>query len=134
MKYLFIVLNTQDGEREHTSRSLLQIADTEDIEESAELYASEYWCGKSEPIDENGYYWVSGEFAVRLSFVREITKSEYKLLSALNSGCEAVVREEQNKDQIAALRQLKEYSSNELVVDGNFSYNIDEKISELTLK
>lgn len=83
MKYLFIELEIQDGEREHTHR-VLETTNCKNINFAAEYYAAHYW-GYSEN-DNGAWYAHAGEIAIECVDVKELTKSEYDFVYNLFHG------------------------------------------------
>jgi len=81
MKYLLITLEVQDGERRHTHR-ILHTTNAKDIQFAAQRYAASFW-GYGEHQDE--WWWVNGEFAIRVKLVKELSEYEYRLMSELMS-------------------------------------------------
>lgn len=79
-KKLFIELNVRDREREHTHRVLTE-TNCEDINFAGQWYASHYW-GESYR-DGNSWYAWSGEIAITLKEVKELTNNEFKLLNKI---------------------------------------------------
>lgn len=77
MKRLLITLEIQDGERRHTHRNL-HSTPGKNIQFAAQRYAASYW-GYGEREDD--WWWVNGEFAIRVRMVKEISEYEYALLS-----------------------------------------------------
>ena len=77
MKYLFIELKIQDGEREHTHR-VLHTTNAKNIQFAAQRYAAQYW-GKSE-LSFKAWFTHGGEIAIEVSDVKELTKFEYDLM------------------------------------------------------
>jgi len=85
IKYLFITLDVQDGERKHTHR-ILHSTPGENIEFAAQRYVAAFW-GQGERYNkEDDYFWFFGEITCRLSNVVELTEYEYKLMSRIFSG------------------------------------------------
>lgn len=80
MKYLFIHLEIQDGERKH-SHKVLHTTNAENLEFAVERYVSTYWgYGKA---DRQSRWWNYGECAGRLVSFRELDKEEYDRLTYL---------------------------------------------------
>lgn len=82
MKYLFITLTIQDGERSHTHR-ILHSTNAIDIKFAAQRYAASYW-GHGSHTGE--WWWFQGEVALKLDFVTEISQTGYDYLSLLFGG------------------------------------------------
>ena len=77
MKYLFITLEIQDGEREHTHR-VLETTNCKNINFAAEYYAAHYW-GYSE--NDNGVWYAhGGEIAIEFVKVIELSEFEFNLM------------------------------------------------------
>ena len=85
VRYLFIHLKVQDGEREHDHRVLHTTTGT-NLEFAAERYVASFW-GYSE-LDKNTDCWYAhgGEIAMRLETYRELTEEEYNYLNGLFYG------------------------------------------------
>lgn len=81
MKYLYIRLTVQDGEREHTHHCI-HTTNAKNIEFAAERYAASFW-GKS-THDKDGYWsaW-GGEIMIKLRNVERLTKKQYNFLNSL---------------------------------------------------
>ena len=81
MKYLYIRLEVQDGEREHTHHCL-HITKAENIIFAAERYAASFW-GKS-THDEDGKWHTEGDqMIIEYKKVEELTKKQYNFLNSL---------------------------------------------------
>jgi len=76
MKYLYIELEVQDGERRHTHRCL-HTTPGENINFAAQRYAYQFW---GEPDGHNDEWWDLYDIAIRLRKVTELTKEEYELM------------------------------------------------------
>ena len=85
MKYLFITLDVQDGERKHTHR-ILHTTNAKDIEFAAQRYVANFWGYGERQNKEDDYWWVNGEITCRLYSVVELTEAEYKLMSEIFGG------------------------------------------------
>ena len=85
MKYLFITLAVQDGERRHDHRCL-HTTNAKNIEFAAQRYAASFWGFGERQNKEDDFWWVNGEITIRLTSVIELSKSEYKLMSDIFSG------------------------------------------------
>lgn len=83
MKYLFIILNVREGEREHTHR-VLHTTKANNVDFAAELYAARFW-GDSFRYDRDDDEWYAwgGEISIRLEKVVEISEEKYLELSEL---------------------------------------------------
>lgn len=79
MKYLFITLEIQDGERVHTHR-VLETTNCKNINFAAEYYAAHYW-GYGErtfkDMDNHAWFFHGDEIAIDVENVKELTKSEF---------------------------------------------------------
>lgn len=84
MKYLFITLEIQDGEHEHTHRVLTTCADEKNVLEAADDYAKDYW-GDSEKEDDR-YLFDGGGIALRVYDVEVLSEFEYNLLTKIFYG------------------------------------------------
>lgn len=80
MKYYFIELSVQDGEREHTHRVLTQSRNP-DKNKVATDYAANFW-GDSEEVDGGFEAW-GGEILIKVSKVLELTKEEFEFVYEL---------------------------------------------------
>jgi hypothetical protein len=85
MKYLFITLDVQDGERKHTHR-ILHATKGNNIEFAAQRYVSNFWGNGERQNKEDDFWWFFGEITCRLSNVVEISEYEYKLMSDIFGG------------------------------------------------
>jgi len=85
MKYLFITLDVQDGERKHTHR-ILHATRGNNIEFAAQRYVSNFWGFGERQSKSDDFWWFFGEITCRLSNVVEISEYEYKLMSGIFSG------------------------------------------------
>jgi hypothetical protein len=85
LRYLFIQLKVQDGEREHNHR-VLHTTTAKNLDFAAERYVASYW-GESE-LDKSCGAWFAhgGEIAIQLEKCTEITESEYQFLNKLFYG------------------------------------------------
>lgn len=85
MKYLFISLAIQDGEREYDFRCL-HTTNAKNINFAAERYAATFW-GESR-LEKPWKVWsaFSGEINISLEKVKELTKEEYDFLHNLFYG------------------------------------------------
>lgn len=80
MRYLFIHLEIQDGDRRH-SHKVLHITNAINLNFTVERYISTFWgYGK---IDKQSRWWNYGECAGRLKSFTELTKEEYDMLNYL---------------------------------------------------
>jgi len=80
MRYLFIQLEIQDGERVHDHR-VLHTTKAIDLNFAVERYVSTYW-GYGE-VDKQSRWWDYGECTGRLKSFTELTKEEYEMLDYL---------------------------------------------------
>jgi len=85
MKYLFITLDVQDGERKHTHR-ILHTTNAKNIEFAAQRYVANFWGYGERQNKEDDFWWFFGEITCRLYTVVEISEFEYKLMSDIFSG------------------------------------------------
>ena len=85
MKYLFITLDVQDGERKHTHR-ILHATRGNNIEFAAQRYVSNFWGFGERQSKSDDFWWFFGEITCRLSNVVEISEYEYKLMSNIFTG------------------------------------------------
>lgn len=85
MKYLFITLDVQDGERKHTHR-ILHTTNAKNIEFAAQRYVANFWGYGERQNKEDDFWWFFGEITCRLYTVVEISEYEYNLMSAIFSG------------------------------------------------
>lgn len=85
MKYLFIILNVQDGEHRHTHR-VLHTSQGTDINFIAQWYAAHYYGNGSERYDDWWNYQTRIVMGVRVESVRELSEFEYALMSDIFSG------------------------------------------------
>jgi hypothetical protein len=83
VKYLFIHLEVQDGERRHDHR-VLHTTKAKNINFAAERYVATFWGYSSRPF--KGDWWHVGEIALRLKRVVKLTKSEYNLINRIMNG------------------------------------------------
>lgn len=80
MRYVFINLEIQDGERNHVHR-VLHITRTKNLDFAVKRYVSTFWgYGK---VDKLSGWWDYGECAGRLKTFTELTKEEYEKLNHL---------------------------------------------------
>jgi hypothetical protein len=144
IKYLFITLDVQDGERKHTHR-ILHSTPGENIEFAAQRYVASFW-GYGERLNkEDDYFWVGGEITLRLSNVVELTEYEYKLMSRIFSGdkkrndyfeivqkgYEAGLEREEVEINLGENGKLMLYKTPEgSIVD---VYNQDEEVNTMTI-
>jgi hypothetical protein len=87
MKYLFIILNVQDGEHRHTHR-VLHTTNGTDNDFIANWYAAHYYGTESERQglkDDSWWSFEGGSIAVEVTGVRELSEFEYKLMSDMFS-------------------------------------------------
>ena len=80
-KYIFLHLETLDGEREYDHKSVHQLSYKEDTIKWADNYCSDFWMGQPGEKNEYGYYeFYAGSLATRVVEVRNISKEHYKIL------------------------------------------------------
>ena len=84
MKYLFIELKIQDGERQHNHRVLTTTL-ASNVRFAAERYAASYW-GYGKREDKDDYWWVNGEITIKVVRVTELTQYMYRAMSDIFSG------------------------------------------------
>ena len=84
MKYLFIELKIQDGERQHTHRVLTTTL-AENVQFVAQRYAASYW-GYGKREDKDDYWWVDGEITIKVVRVTELNEFMYRAMSDIFSG------------------------------------------------
>lgn len=84
MKYLFIELRIQDGERQHTHRVLTTTL-ASNVRFAAERYAASYW-GHGKREDKDNYWWFDGEITIKVIRVTELSEFMYKAMSDVFSG------------------------------------------------
>jgi len=84
MKYLFIELQIQDGERQHTHRILITTL-AENVQFVAQRYAASYW-GYGKREDKDNYWWVDGEITIKVVRVTELSEFMYRAMSDIFSG------------------------------------------------
>ena len=77
LKYLFIHIEIQDGERRHDHK-VLHCTTAKNIKFSAERYVATFW-GHGE-VDKESRWWNYGECTGRLKRVEELTLAEYETL------------------------------------------------------
>ena len=75
-RFLYIRLDVQDGEREHTHH-VLHTTTAENLAFAAQRYASTFW-GKG--VSDRGVWWFDGEFTVKLDTYKELTQQQYDYL------------------------------------------------------
>jgi len=144
MKYLFITLDVQDGERKHTHR-VLHTTPGENIEFAAQRYVAAFWGYGERYNKEDNYFWVDGEITLKLSNVVELSEYEYKLMSRIFSGdknendyfqivskgYEAGLEREEVEINLGENGKLMLYKTPEgSVVD---VYNQDEEVNTMTI-
>jgi hypothetical protein len=81
LKYLYVQLKVQDGEREHTHRCLTTTY-ADNLDFVAQKYAASYW-GEVAWRDGNHWYAHGGEIAITLEKWRELTPEQYQFLTQL---------------------------------------------------
>lgn len=75
---LYVRLEIQEGEREHTHHCLFT-TDIQDDEQAGKAYAESYW-DEGGNWDEDRYSAFFGEMAIRVEKVQEITEDEFVFL------------------------------------------------------
>lgn len=80
VKYLFIHLEVQDGERRH-DHNVLHTTKASNIDFAAERYVSTFWGYGTR--SKNSDWWDYGECAGRLKSYKELTKEEFEWLTNL---------------------------------------------------
>lgn len=85
MKYLFITLDVQDGERKHTHR-ILHTTNAKNIEFAAQRYVAAFWGNGERQNKKDDFWWFFGEITCRLYTVVEISEFEYNLMSKIFGG------------------------------------------------
>ena len=83
MKYLFITLEIQEGERRYLHRSLHKTKGN-DIHFASERYAASFW--NHSKHDKNGWWWPSGEMALRVHNVTQLKEKDYRLIESAFDG------------------------------------------------
>ena len=144
MKYLFITLDVQDGERKHTHR-VLHTTPGENIEFAAQRYVAAFWGWGERYNTEDDFFWFNGEITCKLSNVVELSEYEYKLMSRIFSddrnrndyfqivskGYEAGLEREEVEINLGENGKLMLYKTPEgSVVD---VYNQDEEVNTMTI-
>jgi hypothetical protein len=115
MKYLFITLDVQDGERKHTHR-ILHTTNAKNIEFAAQRYVANFWGYGERQNKEDDFWWFFGEITCRLYSVVELTEAEYKLMSDVFSGNVRIP----TKEEIRAY--LKEWGQKQGEITANLGY------------
>ena len=82
MKYLFIVLELTDGEREYLSKTIHKVVDKIDSIIYADHFARDFWLtDEYEQNDGDDYYiHFGGELITRVHTVKEISEAHYNVL------------------------------------------------------
>ena len=75
---LFIELNVQDGEREHTHK-VLHTTKCQNLDFAVQWYLAHFW-GESTWQDNAWYAW-GGEIAISLSRYKVLTDKEFEMLN-----------------------------------------------------
>lgn len=78
-KYVFLHLETRDGEREYDHKGVHKLPKDTSIIAWADDYCSDFWMGGSEK-DGDGYYFHGGEIFTQVQSVQEIPKKHYDIL------------------------------------------------------
>lgn len=80
MIYVFLKLETRDGEREYNHLSVHELPKGTDITAWANDYLKDFW-GEGERLADDEYEFHGGEIITSVYSVQEITKSEYTTLN-----------------------------------------------------
>ncbi len=82
MKYLFIILELFDGEREYLSKTVHEVAESVDAMVYADHFARDFWLTDDWQQDDGNDYYThfGGEVTTRVHTVKEINKAHYKIL------------------------------------------------------
>lgn len=78
MKYVFLELESRNGEYEYTHPSVHTLKNSIDLDEWSDEYCRMFW-GEGE-AEDGGYYFHGGCIWVGVSRVKEISKKEYDIL------------------------------------------------------
>jgi hypothetical protein len=114
MKYLFIELEIQDGERRHTHRQV-HTTKCKNINFAAEYYAAHYWGYSERTFGENAWYAHAGEIAIECVDVKELTKSEYDFVYNLFHGANiaeddtTILYPEKNEPENFSEQEIKDF-------------------------
>jgi len=111
MKYLFIELQIQDGERRHTHRTL-HTTNCKNINFAAQRYAATYWGDSSRDFGGNAWYAHGGEIAIECTDVQELTKPEYDFLQGLFYGIKPNVSIPNDELQNFSQQEIDEFKEN----------------------
>lgn len=79
-KYIFLALETRDGEREYHHLSVHEAHDDIDIDNFADDYCHDFWGEGEKDKDTNGYWFFGGEICTCVNKVQEIGTLEYQTL------------------------------------------------------
>jgi hypothetical protein len=79
MRYLYIEFEVQDGERRHTHRSQ-HTTRAKNINFAGERFVATFW-GHGERENNDEWWWIGGEFAMRLVKVIEMTEHEHRMMN-----------------------------------------------------
>ena len=85
LKYLFIHIKIQDGEREHDHR-VLHTTYANNLDFAVERYVASFWGWGERLHNDDVWYWNGGEFAGRLESYKELSKKEYYKINKLFYG------------------------------------------------
>ena len=83
MKYLFIILELFDGEREYLSKTVHQVAESVDAIVYTDHFARDFWLTADWQQDDGDNYYThfGGEVTTRVHTVKEINKAHYEILN-----------------------------------------------------
>ena len=79
MKHLFIVIEVQEGEFEHTHK-ILHTTNCENLQFAAEWYTAHFWGFGSRDFDDEWWWW-DGEHCGSLYSWKEVSEEDFKVLS-----------------------------------------------------
>jgi hypothetical protein len=79
MKYIFIHIEVQDGERRLHDHKVLHTTNCNNVGFAVEWYVAHYW-GYGERIYKDEWWWW-GDFCGRVKSWSEITKEEFNILN-----------------------------------------------------
>lgn len=83
MKYLCIILELFDGEREYLSKTVHQVAESVDAMVYADHFACDFWLTDDWHQDDGDNYYThfGGEVTTRVHTVKDISKAHYDILN-----------------------------------------------------
>jgi len=147
MKYLYIELEIQDGERNHTHRCL-HTTKCKNINFAGEYYTAHFWGFSERTFNDNAWYAHAGEIAIECVDVKELTKPEFDFLHYIFRGGEKpnidivevknsdnITEQEikkfkeswgQTHEEICAELDLNEEGGEEFINEENFWHEKDE--------